>query len=515
MTKNVLDIFVIGGGVNGVAIARDAAGRGYKVALSEKGDLASETSSNSTKLFHGGLRYLEYLDFSLVKEGLKERRILLNNMPHIAWPLRFVIPLDKSLRVQNYSPVSNILKIVMPWLRGRRPAWVIRLGLFIYDNLAGKFSLEPTTKLDLSKSDEGIPLKSEFKKAYEYSDVWVEDSRLVSLMARDARERGAEIITQNEVIGFKRKDGYWNIETSQGKFKSLTLINAAGPWAYNIAKEFEDKQETPKLRLVKGSHIVIKKLYDHDKAYFFLGEDGRIMFTLPFQRNYTVLGTTEVLIRNEDQVPSCSQQEVNYICRFVSKYFEKPISERDVVWTYSGIRPLFDSQSDSNTGLSRDYFFTLTDDSGAAPLLNVFGGKLTTHRALAEKALKKMEPYLGTRENWTENAKLPGGNFSPGERNDLLEKLRRNYPFLGKQTAERLFKNYGLDSWQILGKSKSFEELGENFGGDLSSAEVNFLVKNEFAKTADDILWRRTKLGLVLDEGSAKKVDVYIQNILS
>ena len=514
MTKDILDIFVIGGGVNGVAIARDAAGRGYRVVLSEQDDLASKTSSNSTKLFHGGLRYLEYLDISLVREGLRERQILLNNMPHIAWPLRFVLPLDEKLRVNTNSPVSRLLKITMPWLKGRRPVWIIRLGLFIYDMLAGRFTLEPTKKLNLDNCEEGIPLKSKFKKAYEYSDVWVDDARLVSLMARDAKERGAQILTRNKVVSFERKKGYWKIKTLYGIFKSRVLINAAGPWAQKIAKGFTCAKSGSQLRLVKGSHIVTTKLYDHDKAYFLIGEDGRIMFSLPFQKNYTVIGTTEVLIKNEDEVPICSPQEIKYICKFASEYFKQPITEKDIVWKYSGIRPLFEDKSDNTTGISRDYFFTLNDHHGQMPLLSVFGGKLTTHRALAENALKKIESYLGVRASWTHSTKLPGGEFNLENRNNLMKKLGKEYDFLKDQTVERLFRNYGLDSWTILGSSKSFRDLGENFGSDLYAKEIEFLVKNEFVQSAEDVLWRRTKLGLVINEKKAHRIDTYIQRIL-
>ena len=514
MPKDILDIFVIGGGVNGVAIARDAAGRGYRVVLSEQDDLASKTSSNSTKLFHGGLRYMEYLDISLVREGLRERYILLNNMPHIAWPLRFVLPLDMDLRITNNSPVSKLLKITMPWLKGRRPIWIIRLGLFFYDILAGSFALESTKKLNLDSVEEGVPLKNKFKKAYEYSDVWVDDARLVSLMARDAKERGAQILTRNKVLSFKRKKRYWKIKTLHGIFKSRILINAAGPWTQKMAQGFACAKNAPELRLVKGSHIVTRKLYDHGKAYFFMGEDGRIMFSLPFQKHYTVIGTTETLINNEDDVPICSPEEINYICKFASEYFEQPITEKDIVWKYSGIRPLFEDKSDTTTGLSRDYFFTLNDDHGQMPLLNVFGGKLTTHRALAEKALKKIESYLGLRTSWTHSAKLPGGDFNIEDRSDLVAKLGKDYEFLKEQTVERLFRNYGLDSWAILGSSKSFRDLGENFGSDLYAKEIEFLVKNEFVQFAEDILWRRTKLGLVINEKKAHRIDSYIQRIL-
>ena len=515
MNKKELDIFVIGGGVNGVAIARDAAGRGLNVALAEKGDLASKTSSNSTKLFHGGLRYLEYLNFSLVKEGLKEREILLKNMPHIAFPMRFIMPLDYNLRISNKTPVSRFLSIIMPWLRGRRPNWLIRLGLFLYDKLGRTSVLQSTTVVDLHKSSEGNPLKNCFSKGYEYSDVWVDDSRLVSLMARDASEKGALIMTQNKVISFERAKDLWVIKTSKGFFKARALINASGPWSYKLAKGFSGKFEFGKLRLVKGSHIVVKKLYEHKKAYFFMGRDGRIMFSIPFQKDYTVLGTTEVIIHEGNENPKCSEAEIEYICKFVADYFAKPILPSDVIWSYSGIRPLFENESESNTALSRDYFFDLQEEKGSAPLLNIFGGKLTTHRKLAEKALRKLESYLDIGTDWTEKASLPGGNFNLSERSELIDKLSSDYPFLGKETMNRLFNNYGLDAWNILGKAKSISDLGECFGSDLFSAEIEFLVKYEYARFADDILWRRTKVGLKVAKTASKKLDSYLQQLLS
>ena len=515
MNKKVLDIFVIGGGVNGVAIARDAAGRGLNVALAEKDDLASKTSSNSTKLFHGGLRYLEYLNFSLVKEGLKEREILLKNMPHIAFPMRFIMPLDYNLRISNKTPVSRCLSIIMPWLRGRRPNWLIRLGLFLYDKLGRASILQSTTAVDLHKSIEGKPLKNCFSKGYEYSDVWVDDSRLVSLMARDASEKGALIMTQNKVISFERAKDLWVIKTSKGFFKARALINASGPWSYKLAKGFSGKFEFGKLRLVKGSHIVVKKLYEHKKAYFFMGRDGRIMFSIPFQKDYTVLGTTEVIIDEGNENPKCSEAEIEYICKFVADYFAKPVLPSDVIWSYSGIRPLFENESESNTALSRDYFFDLQEEKGSAPLLNIFGGKLTTHRKLAEKALRKLESYLDIGTDWTEKASLPGGNFNLSERSELIDKLSSDYPFLGKETMNRLFNNYGLDAWNILGKAKSISDLGECFGSDLFSAEVEFLVKYEYARFADDILWRRTKVGLKVAKTASKKLDSYLQQLLS
>ena len=515
MNKKVLDIFVIGGGVNGVAIARDAAGRGLNVALAEKGDLASKTSSNSTKLFHGGLRYLEYLNFSLVKEGLKEREILLKNMPHIAFPMRFIMPLDQKLRINSRTPVSRFLSIIMPWLRGRRPNWLIRLGLFLYDKLGRTSILQSTTTVDLNRSTEGRPLKKWFSKGYEYSDVWVDDSRLVSLMARDATEKGALIMTQNEVIGFERAKNIWLIKTSKGSFKARVLINASGPWSYQLARGFSEEFEFGKLRLVKGSHIVVKKLYEHEKAYFFMGKDGRIMFSIPFQKDYTVLGTTEVIIDEGNENPKCSDAEIEYICKFVTDYFAKPVLPSDVIWSYSGIRPLFENESESNTALSRDYFFDLNEEKGSGPLLNIFGGKLTTHRKLAEKALQKISNYLDIGNDWTEKANLPGGDFNLSERSELIDKLSSAYPFLKKETVNRLFNNYGLDAWNILGKAKSISDLGECFGSDLFSSEVKFLVKYEYARCADDILWRRTKVGLKVAKTASKKLNLYIQQLLS
>ncbi|MCL4167922.1 UNVERIFIED_CONTAM: hypothetical protein GTU68_022534, partial [Idotea baltica] len=358
--NKIYDLFVIGGGVNGTAIARDAVGRGLNVTLAEKGDLAEATSSASTKLFHGGLRYLEYFEFQLVRHALREREVLLRNMPHISWPMRFVLP---------YHP-------------GRRPAWLLRFGLFLYDSLGGRKLLPATRKLNLKTALEGSVLQDRFEKAFEYSDAWVQDSRLVVLMAADAQNRGANIMTQNKVLKAERQDDLWHIETERGSFKSKILVNAAGPWVEDVIRDVAGLAPQSGVRLVKGSHIVLDKLYTHDKCYFFQGNDGRIIFAIPYENDFTLIGTTDQPHALADAKPECTDEEAEYLCKFASEYFEKPVLPRDIVWRYSGVRPLFDDGAKSATAATRDYVLSVND--AGPPLLSVFGGKITTHRVLAE-----------------------------------------------------------------------------------------------------------------------------------
>ena len=393
------DLFVIGGGINGCGIARDAAGRGMSVALAEMNDLASATSSASTKLFHGGLRYLEYLEINLVRHALEEREILLRAMPHISWPMRFVLPYSPDMRFEGETPVSKMLARVMPWMKGRRPAWMIRLGLFAYDHLGGRKILPSTSTLNLSKAPEGAPLVDKFQKAYEYSDCWIEDSRLVVLNARDAENRGARIMVRTRVEAAKREGDHWAItlrdlsaDTTETVHARM-LVNAGGPWVGDIIHGKLGLKSNEGVRLVRGSHIVTKRLYEHDKCYFFQGTDGRIIFAIPYETDFTLIGTTDAEHHDPDVRPECTPEEQAYLIDFANKYFKQDISADDVVWTYSGVRPLYDDGASSATAATRDYTLKV-DQSDGAPILNIFGGKITTYRKLAEDSMDKIVPFF-------------------------------------------------------------------------------------------------------------------------
>lgn len=492
------DLFIIGGGINGCGVARDAAGRGMKVGLAEMNDLGGATSSASTKLFHGGLRYLEFFEFGLVRKALIEREVLLKAMPHISWPMRFVLPYHPDMRFESETPTSRLLSLVMPWMKGRRPAWLIRLGLMIYDNLGGREILPATQVVDLTKRPAGEPLKGKFKKAYEYSDCWIEDSRLVVLNARDAQDRGAKIMTRTKVISATRVDDHWEIVTEhngeQKTFTARALVNAGGPWVEDVIRNAVRLNSTEGVRLVRGSHIVTKKLFDHDKAYFFQGEDGRIIFAIPYETDFTLIGTTDAEHTDLSQKPTATDAEQDYLCQFASQYFEKPITRDDIVWTYSGVRPLYDDGAKSATAATRDYVLSL--DTGGAPLLNIFGGKITTYRKLAENALKKLMPLMGDTSTWTAGVALPGGNFAVADRDRLVGELQADYPFLSPAWALRLIKAYGTEARDILGDAGSADDLGADFGATLTEKEVKWLSEKEYACTAEDVLWRRSKLGL-------------------
>jgi glycerol-3-phosphate dehydrogenase len=508
-----LDLFIIGGGINGCGIARDAAGRGLTVGLAEQGDLAQATSSASTKLFHGGLRYLEYFKFRLVREALEERETLLAAMPHISWPMRFVLPLSRDMRFEGETPTSRILSLVMPWLRGRRPDWLIRLGLFLYDRLGARQTLPGTRTLDLRQDPAGRPLQDRFAKAYEYSDCWVEDSRLVVLNARDAESRGAEIMTRTKVIAATREDGLWRIETlgprgMQTHF-ARALVNAAGPFAGKVIAETIHIESRDTVRLVRGSHIVTKRLFDHDRCYFFQGSDGRIIFAIPYEQDYTLIGTTDHDHEGGPMPPKITQGEIEYICQFASGYFKMPVTPSDVVWTYSGVRPLYNDGSSSATAATRDYVLKLETDG--APLLNIFGGKITTYRRLAESAMEKLSPHFdGLPGKWTARVPLPGGDFALGAKGDMATAMIAAHPYLSAAWAARLIRAYGTDAAQILAGAKSLEDLGQDFGATLHEAEVRWLMRHEYAQSAEDVLWRRSKLGLRLSADKATELDSWM-----
>lgn len=490
------DLFVIGGGINGCGIARDAAGRGYSVALAEMNDFASATSSASTKLFHGGLRYLEYFEFRLVREALIEREVLLSAMPHISWPMRFVLPLHGDMRFENDTPTSRLLSRVMPWMKGRRPDWLIRLGLFLYDSLGGRKILPRTQTLNLRNDPVGTSLNSKFQKAFEYSDCWIEDSRLVLLNARDAQAKGATILPRTKVLSAQFEDGAWTIETTRGTHCARMLVNAGGPWVEDIIRQTVRINTKEGVRLVRGSHIVTKRLFDHDKCYFFQGEDGRIIFAIPYEEDFTLIGTTDAEHSDASTRPECTPEEANYLRAFASRYFKKPVTRDDVIWTYSGVRPLYDDGASSATAATRDYVLKV-DRSTGGPVLNVFGGKITTYRKLAESALKQIDSTLSKQTKpWTSGAKLPGGDLDFAEVEAARQSLAKALPFLDAFTHRRLFRQYGTEAESIFDGAQSLAACGQNFGQGVTAREVDWAIAHEWVHTADDFLWRRSKLGL-------------------
>ncbi len=515
------DLFVIGGGINGCGIARDAAGRGYRVGLAEMGDLAQATSSASTKLFHGGLRYLEYFEFGLVSKALAERETLLVAMPHISWPMRFVLPYHRDMRFEGDTPTSKFLSFIMPWMRGRRPAWLIRLGLFLYDNLGGRRILPGTTSIDLTRDPVGRALNPKFTRAYEYSDAWVEDSRLVVLNARDAEARGAHIMVGTKVVAATREAGLWHItiQNADGHatLTARALVNAGGPWVEDVIRQVTHINSTESVRLVRGSHIVTKRLYDHDKCYFFQGTDGRIIFAIPYEQDFTLIGTTDHDHQGSPSEAVCTEEERDYLCAFASQYFANPVTPADVVWSYSGVRPLYNDGAKSATAATRDYVLSLNTagDAPAAPMLNVFGGKITTYRKLAEEALAKLQPFFPqVSGNWTARVPLPGGDFPYDGVAELQAKLCHDHPFLTQAHAARLFRAYGTEAWAVLNGAKSAADLGCDFGATLCEVELRWLIGHEYARSAADVVWRRSKLGLRLTSGQVAEIDAFIAGIL-
>jgi glycerol-3-phosphate dehydrogenase len=513
-TKGVAsDLFIIGGGINGCGIARDATGRGLSVTLAEQGDLAQGTSSASTKLFHGGLRYLEYFEFRLVREALEERETLLVAMPHISWPMRFVLPLSPDMRFETDTPTSRLLRWVMPWARGRRPDWLIRLGLYMYDTMGGRKILPATRTIDLTQDAAGKPLHKRFRKAFEYSDCWVEDSRLVVLNARDAEARGARILTRTRVVSAERRGDLWHI-TTEGPTGTEThharaLVNAGGPWVEDVIRNVARINSSEGVRLVRGSHIVTRKLFDHDRCYFFQGTDGRIIFAIPYEQDFTLIGTTDKDHQSAPKDARCTEEERDYLLAFASQYFAKPVTQDDVVWTYSGVRPLYNDGAKSATAATRDYVLSL--DENGAPLLNVFGGKITTYRRLAESALAKLTPFFPqAKPAWTARVALPGGDFPQDGVARLVADLKTKHPFLTDYWAARLVRAYGTEAGLILGQATAASALGQDFGATLTEAEVRWLMSREYALSAADVVWRRSKLGLRMTADQIETLDRFM-----
>jgi glycerol-3-phosphate dehydrogenase len=496
MSNDVFDLFVIGGGINGCGIARDAAGRGYSVALAEMNDFASGTSSGATKLIHGGLRYLEHYEFRLVRESLMEREILWAMAPHIIWPMRFVLPYHKG---------------------GIRPAWMIRLGLFLYDHLGGRKLLPATSTLDLSRDPVGKPLKPLFTKAFEYSDGWVDDARMVVLNARDAADRGATILPRTKVTSARREGGAWTIATQdtlsgEGRqFRARMLVNAAGPWVDRVLLGAVGKNQAHNVRLVQGSHIVVRKKFDDPRAFFFQNPDNRIIFAIPYEQDFTLIGTTDRDYDGDPKDVKITEGEIAYLCNAASDYFREPVRPEDIVWTYSAVRPLFDDGASEAQEATRDYVLKVEGEDGDAPLLNIFGGKLTTYRRLGEHALEKIGAAIGVKgAPWTAGSTLPGGDFPAQGYEAEVSKLKARYPFLADPLARRLIRRYGTRATAMLGTSASIRDLGRNFGSDLYEAEVRYLIAQEWARTAVDVLWRRSKKGLYLSKDEAAALDVFM-----
>ncbi|MGA0596971.1 glycerol-3-phosphate dehydrogenase [Enterovirga sp. CN4-39] len=486
------DIAIIGGGVNGCGIARDAAGRGARVVLFEAEDLARGTSSASTKLIHGGLRYLEYYEFRLVREALQERDVLWGMAPHIIWPLRFVLPHRRDMR----------------------PAWLLRLGLFLYDHIGGS-SLPRTRSLDLRRDEAGKPLQGGITRGFEYSDCWVEDARLVVLNARDAAERGAAIHTRTRVTSAESRDGIWHLraEKQDGglvEASARILIDASGAWIGSVTG---GKGKKRPVRLVKGSHIVVPQLFTHDRPYIFQNADKRIVFAIPYERDFTLIGTTDIDYTGDPARAEATPEEVEYLCASVNRYFSHRIGPQDVVWSYAGVRSLYDDGASSAQEATRDYVLDLTEEGGA-PLLSVFGGKITTYRRLAEGAIAKLKDHLpeAAKPGWTGDVPLPGGDFPKEAFGPQVASLRARYPFLDAPLARRLVRAYGTRAERILSGASGMADLGRVFGSNLTEREVRYLMEQEWAATADDVLWRRSKLGLRLTPAQARSLDAFMQS---
>ncbi|WP_130834832.1 glycerol-3-phosphate dehydrogenase [[Erwinia] mediterraneensis] len=477
MSENILDLFVIGGGINGAGIARDAAGRGLSVMMCEKDDLAQGTSSRSGKLVHGGLRYLEYYEFRLVREALIEREVLLRAAPHIIWPMRFVLP---------HSPSD-------------RPAWLVRLGLFLYDHLGGRNKLPGTRSLDLLRDPEGAPILDRYQKGFEYSDCWVDDARLVALNALDAAERGATILTRTRCVAAKRTPGAWEITLEntrsgeQRQVRARVLVNAAGPWVLDIVNQVTHSQSHRSVRLVKGSHIIVPKFWEGQQAYLVQNHDKRVIFINPYEGDKALIGTTDIAWQGDADSVCADEGEQQYLIDAVNRYFKVKLTAEDVITRFSGVRPLFDDGKGNPSAVTRDYVFDL-DEQQQLPLLHVFGGKITTFRKLAEHALQKLAPFFPQMgPDWTRDATLPGGEIPDADFETFLQSLKEQYPWLPAPLRKHYARLYGARLPQLLGEAQTLDDLGQHFGGLLYEAEARYLVEKEWAQQTDDILYRRTK----------------------
>lgn len=471
----LLDLFVIGGGINGTGIARDAAGRGLSCALSEQNDLGQGTSSRSSKMIHGGLRYLEYFEFRLVRKALIEREVLLRNAPHIIWPLRFVLP---------HAPQD-------------RPAWLLRLGLYIYDHLGGRNVLPSTRALDLHRDQVGAPLQPQYRRGFEYSDCWVDDARLVVLNAMDAAAHGCRIMTRSRVVRAERQDGIWQITVAFASgetaiFRAKALVNAAGPWVSGVAADVAGLPATRRVQLIKGSHIIVRKFWTGDHAYLIQNNDKRVIFAIPFGDDYALIGTTDIPFDAAPDAPEPTEGERTYLLDAANRYFKVQLTATDILDEFAGVRALFDDGQGNPSAVTRDFAFELNQDGPA--LLNVFGGKVTTYRELSEQAMQHLAPILPHMgPSWTKNAPLPGGDLPGGDPQQFAESLHQAYPWLGPALAHDLTRRYGSQSHIILNGATSLADLGQHFGARFYEAEARYLIQHEWAKSTEDILTRRTK----------------------
>lgn len=490
-----VDLLIVGGGINGVGIARDAVGRGLSVTLVEQADLASGTSSASTKLIHGGLRYLEFFEFRLVRESLQERERLLALAPHIISPMEFVLP----------------------HARGLRPRWQIRLGLLLYDRIGGHKSLPRSRAVDLTRPPYGEVLRDELRHGFVYSDCWVDDSRLVVLNALDAAARGARILTRTRFVSAHEERGEWRTvceDVRTGRrfdLNARAIVNVAGPWVERVLSEVPGIEIASKIRLVKGSHIVVPRIYDGPAAFLLQHPDKRVIFALPFQRSYTLIGTTDVAYDGDPASAAITEAEIAYLCESASRYFRKAVTPEQVRWTYAGVRPLLDDASTNISKITRDYRIELARSTGGAPVVSVLGGKITTYRRLAEATLGKLLPELGLHSPaWTASAPLPGGDIPDGNLEPFAQEVAQRWPFLDATTRDRLIRAYGTRIDQVLGASRTLNELGVHFGAGLTEAEIEYLRTQEWAEHVDDVLWRRTKLGLHLSPSEQERLMQYM-----
>jgi glycerol-3-phosphate dehydrogenase len=480
--ENNYDLLVVGGGVNGAGIARDAAGRGRSVLLVEKDDLASATSSWSSKLIHGGLRYLELYEFRLVAEALAEREVLLKVAAHLVWPARFVMPHVPELR----------------------PRWMIRAGLFLYDHLSRRTSLPGSKAVRLDAPPYSSGLNPKFRHGFIYSDCRVDDARLVIANAMDARARGARVLTRTACVSAERARGHWEAHLSNGeRVAAKAVVNAAGPWVKSVLNNRLHQPSSDAVRLVKGSHIVLPKLYDGEHAFILQNDDRRVVFMIPYGELHTLVGTTDVPVQNEDDRPEATAGEIDYLCRAVNRYLARPARPEDVVWKYSGVRPLYDDGTADPSAVTRDYTLRVDDEAGAAPVLSVFGGKITTYRMLTEQAMAKLAPYFpGLKPSWTDRAQLSGSDFRNASRLEARDAFFASHPHIAEATLRGIFRRHGTHAQAVVGDG----DLGEDFGAGLTEREVRYFVAQEWAQTAEDVLWRRSKAGLLMSRAQQERV---------
>jgi len=482
------DIAVIGGGINGAGVARDAAGRGLKVLLAEQNDFASATSSASTKLIHGGLRYLEYYEFRLVSESLAEREVMLRIAPHIIWPLEFVLPHEKHLR----------------------PAWMIRSGLFLYDHIGGRTSLPKSRGVRLTPEDHGAGLKPEFSRGFAYYDAWVDDARLVVLTLSSARAHGATVLTRTRCTGARREGDIWRVALrdqasgTESEVHARILVNAAGPWVKNLLDRELNIDSPGQVRLVKGSHIVVPRIHDKRYAYILQNPDRRVVFLIPYEREFTLIGTTDVQVSDKDLPAAIAPDEIAYLCAAASRYSARAVTSEQVVWSYSGVRPLYDDGKADPSAITRDYVLLL--DAKGPPLLSIFGGKITTYRKLAEQVMEKLARWIPAHPAWTHAEALPGGDFGGRDFASVLAEFRARYLGLDPHWLARLLRRHGTLAGKILDNAKCEADLGENFGGGLYERELAYLIEYEWARSGEDVLWRRTKCGLHMNEAQRRRV---------